>query len=94
VALTPLLADLDRALYLLKQVDETKLDFTPDPEVSPDIRKLTTVETYPTDSHQSNLLARIEAVVAAGDRLESRAASDYVSKLIITCVKLAPPSDD
>lgn len=94
VARTPLLADLERAFDLLQQVDESRLDFNPDPTVSPDIRELTGSETYPIDSHQANLQARIEAVVKAGDKLESRAPSDYVSKLIIACVKLAPPSDD
>ena len=29
---TPLLADLERAFDLLNQVDESKLDFAPDPE--------------------------------------------------------------
>ena len=91
---TPLLADLVRARDLLKQVDESRLDFTPDPNVSPDIRELTGVETYPADSHLANLQARIEAVVKAGDKLDPRAPSDYVSKLIVACVRLAPPSDD
>jgi hypothetical protein len=91
---TPLLADLERALDLLNQVDENKLDFAPDKNVSPDIRKLTGLETYPVDSHLANLQARIEAVVKAGDKLEPRDPSDYVSKLIIACVRLAPPSDD
>lgn len=94
MALTPLLADLERAFDLLKQSDESSLDFAPDPHVSPDIRELTGLETYPIDSHRANLQARIEAVVKAGDRLESREPSDYVSKLIVACVRLAPPSDD
>lgn len=94
VASTPLLADLGRALDLLKQVDESRLDFAPDPNVSPDIRELTGVETYPVDSHLANLRARIEAVVKAGNELNPRDPSDYVSKLIVACVKLAPPSDD
>ena len=94
MAQTPLLADLERALDLLMQVDESRLDFSPDPNVSPDIRELTGLTTYPADSHRSNLQARIEAVAKAGDKLESRAPSDYVSKLIVTCVRLAPPSDD
>ena len=94
MALTPLLADLDRALELLKQIDESRLDFTPDPNVSPDIRELTALENYPVASHLANLQARIEAVVKAGDKLESRDPSDYVSKLIVACVRLAPPSDD
>lgn len=94
MARNPLLADLERAFDLLKQLDESKLDFPPDPTVSPDIRALTGLQTYPTDSHVSNLRARIEAVVKAGSELESREPSDYVSRLIIACVRLAPPSDD
>ncbi len=89
-----LLTDLERAFDLLSQVDESRLDFAPDRNVSPDIRELTGLETYPVDSHLSNLQARIEAVVKAGDKLEPRDPSDYVSKLIATCVRLAPPSDD
>ena len=91
---TPLLDDLGRALDLLKQIDESRLDFDPDPNVSADIRELTGLETYPVDSHQANLRARIEAVVKAGDRLNPRDPSDYVSQLIVACVRLAPPSDD
>ena len=91
---TSLLADLERALDLLKQVDESKLDFTPDANVSADIRELTGLETYPTDSHLANLKARIEAVIKAGEMLEPRGPSEYVSKLIVACVRLAPPSDD
>ncbi len=91
---TPLLADLERAFDLLNQVDESRLDFAPDPNVSPDIRELTGLETYPVDTHLANLQARIEAVVKAGDKLEPRDPSDYVSKLIVACVRLAPPSDD
>ncbi|MEJ2177960.1 MAG: hypothetical protein P8Y12_08435 [Gammaproteobacteria bacterium] len=91
---TPLLADLERAFDLLKQVDESSLDFAPDPKVSPDIQALTGLETYPIDSHRANLKARIEAVINAGDKLEAREPSDYVSKLIVACVRLAPPSDD
>jgi len=94
VAHTLLLADLERAFDLLKPLDESKLDFAPDPNVSPDIRELTGLATYPTDSHLANLQARIEAVVKAGDKLSSREPSDYVSKLIVACVRLAPPSDD
>jgi len=94
VASTPLLADLERALDLLKQVDESRLDFAPDPNVSPDIRELTGVEKYPVDSHLANLRARIKAVVKAGDKLNPREPSDYVSQLIVACVRLAPPSDD
>ncbi len=91
---TPLLADLERAFDLLNQVDENRLDFAPDRNVSPDIRELTGLETYPVDSHLANLQARIKAVVKAGDKLEPRDPSDYVSKLIVACVRLAPPSDD
>lgn len=94
MATTPLLADLGRALELLRQVDETELDFPPDPKVSPDIHQLTGLKEYPADSHQANLQARIEAVVKAGDKLEPRGPSDYVSKLIVSCARLAPPSDD
>ena len=36
---------------------------------------------------------RIVAVAKAGDRLESRDASSYVSALIVACAKLAPPDD-
>ena len=92
--LNPLLADLERALELLQQVDEGRLDFAPDGAVSPDVRELTGLETYPVDSHAANLRARIDAVVRAGDGLEPRGPSDYVSKLIVACVRLAPPSDD
>jgi hypothetical protein len=91
---TLLLADLERALDLLYQVDESKLDFAPDRNVSPDIRELTGLETYPVNSHLANLQARVEAVVKAGEKLEPRDPSDYVSKLIVACVRLAPPSDD
>ncbi len=89
-----LLADLERALELLKQVDESKLDFPPDPNVSPDIRQLTGLKEYPAETHLANLQARIAAVVKAGNKLEPREPSDYVSKLIVACVRLAPPSDD
>ena len=91
---TPLLADLARALELLQQVDESRLDFTPDPTVSADIRDLTGIEAYPTESHLDNLKARIRAVESAGDRLQARNPSEYVSGLIVACVRLAPPSDD
>ena len=87
------MADLVRALELLKQVDESKLEFSPDPNVSSDIRDLTDVKEYPTKTHIENLSARITAVAKAGDRLKSRDASSYVSKLIIACVRLAPPDD-
>lgn len=89
-----LLADLERALDLVKQVDESRLDFAPDANVSADIRELTGVQEYPVDSHLSNLRARHAAVLRAGDRLDPRDPSDYVSKLIVACVRLAPPSDD
>lgn len=91
---TRLLADLERAFNLLNQVDERNLDFDPDGRVSPDIRELTGLESYPVESHLANLQARIEAVEKAGDELEPRDPSDYVSKLIVACVRLAPPSDD
>ena len=94
MARTQLLADLGRALELLKQVDETDLDFAPDATVSADIHQLTGVESYPVDSHQANLRARIDAVVKAGDRLKSREPSEYVSRLIVACARLAPPADD
>ena len=94
MARNPLLADLGRALELLEQIDRSRLNFDPDPQVSPDIRELTGLETYPVDSHMANLKARIDAVVKAGDKLQSRDPSDYVAKLIVACVRLAPPSDD
>lgn len=94
MANTRLLADLERALQLLEQLDESILEFPPDPNVSPDIRQLTGLEEYPTKTHRGNLQARIAAVLKAGDKLEPRDASGYVSKLIVACVKLAPPSDD
>ena len=88
-----IMADLERALELLKQVDENELTFSPDPNVSADIRELTGMDGYPTETHLDNLKARIFAVSKAGDKLVSRDASSYVSKLIIACAKLAPPSD-
>lgn len=91
---TPLLADLHRAIDLLRQVDESKLEFLPDAHVSEDVQKLAGLNEYPVESHLANMQARIAAVVKAGDQLESRAPSDYVSRLIIACVRLAPPSDD
>jgi hypothetical protein len=91
---TSLLSDLGRALDLLKQVDESKLEFAPDANVSADIRELTDLQSYPVDSHQANVQARIEAVIQAGDKLGPRDPSEYVSKLIVACVRLAPPSDD
>lgn len=89
-----LLVDLERASDLLNQVDESKLSFTPDGSVSSDIRELTNLDSYPVDSHRANLKARIDAVVKAGDRLESRDTSEYVSKLIVECMRLGPPTDD
>lgn len=94
MANTSLLVDLERAYDLLNQVDENRLNFTPDGDVSPDIGALTGLQTYPVDSHRSNLKARIDAVVQAGDKLEERDASDYVSRLILECMKLGPPTDD
>ena len=91
---TALLTDLSRALDLLNQVDESRLDFPPDGEVSADVRDLTGIKSYPIDSHVKNLQARIDAVIKAGDRLNQRDASDYVSKIIPACAKLAPPVDD
>ncbi len=92
--ISTLQADLARALDLLKQVDETQLDFAPDATVSPDIHELTGLDGYPTESHLANLQARIAAVAKAGDKLEPRGPSEYVSNLIVACVRLAPPSDD
>ena len=91
---TELLADLERALELLSQVDESELDFSPEGETSTDIRELTGIESYSVKSHKENLQDRIAAVMKAGDKLKPRAASNYVSKLIPACVKLAPPVDD
>ena len=88
-----IMADLERALQLLRQVDESKLGFSPNPNVSSDIKELTGVLEYPTKTHLENLRARITAVAKAGDRLKSRDASIYVSKLIIACARLAPPDD-
>ncbi len=88
-----IMADLERALQLLERVDERKLEFSPNPTVTPDIRELTGVLEYPTKTHLENLKARISAVAKAGDKLETRDASSYVSKLIIACAKLAPPDD-
>ncbi len=94
MAPTPLLADLERAFELLRPLEESELNFAPDPTVSPDVRELTGVESYPTDSHRANLQARIKAVEKAGDKLNWREPSEYVSKLIVACVQLSPPSDD
>ena len=89
-----LLDDLERALHVLQQVDESQLDFPPDPNVSPDIHQLTGLDEYPANTHRENLQARIAAVVKAGDGLKPREPSGYVSKVIVACVRLAPPSDD
>ncbi len=89
-----LLADLARALELVSRLDESKLDFAPDAEVSADIQEITGIESYPVDSHRANMQARIDAVVQAGDKFKPRAASNYVSKLIPACAKLGPASDD
>ena len=94
MAQTALLVDLERAYELLNQVDESRLDFAPDGEISADIREITGIDSYPVDSHAENLKARIDAVVKAGDQLKPRGPSDYVSKLIQACVKLSPPIDD
>jgi len=94
MAISPLLADLGRALDLLQQIDESKLGFPPDPTVSADIQSITNLDQYPVDSHSANLKARIEAVIQAGDKLDSREPSEYVSNLIVASVRLAPPSDD
>ncbi|WP_416896326.1 MAG: hypothetical protein ACMVY4_12350 [Minwuia sp.] len=91
---SPLVADLERALELLSQVDESRLGFSPSPDVSGDVQKLTGVTQYPVDSHRANVRARLEAVVKAGDQLPTRHPSDYVSKVIVECVRLAPSSDD
>ena len=58
------------------------------------ISGVTDFDSYPGDSHLANVQARIDAVVAAGDRLDQREPSEYVSRLIVACVRLAPPSDD
>ena len=89
-----LLADLERALELVNQVDESRLNFPPDGETSADIRELTGIESYPTSSHKENLKARIAAVRKAGDELKSHVSSNYLSKIIPACVDLAPPVDD
>jgi len=94
MANNPLLTDLGRALDLLQQIDESQLDFAPDSAVSPDIQALTNLDQYPVDSHSANLKARIEAVIEAGEKLDSREPSEYVAKLIVASVRLAPPSDD
>ncbi len=94
MANTRLLADLERALDLLEQVDEASLDFAPDPEVSPDVHELTGVARYPSDSHTENVKARIAAVIDAGDELQPRGPSSYIEKLIVACARLAPPSED
>ena len=53
-----IMADLERALQLLRQVDESELEFSPDPNVSSDIKELTGVLEYPTKTHLENLKAR------------------------------------
>jgi len=85
-----LLADLDRAIELVREADESKLDFAPDATVSADVKALTGIVTYPVNSHRENVQARFDAVVKAGDKLDSREASEYVSKLISECGKLSP----
>ncbi|MGD2172096.1 MAG: hypothetical protein PVI70_02095 [Gammaproteobacteria bacterium] len=94
MANTALLADLEKAVDPLGPLDESPLDFGPDPRVSADIRELTSLQSYPTESHLANRQARIEAVVEAGERLESRAPPDCVSKPAVACVRLAPPGDE
>ena len=94
MANTRLLADLERALDLLEQVDETKLEFAPDPEVSPDVHALTGVSRYPLESHAENVKARISAVMRAGDALQPRGPSGYIAKLIVVCARLAPPNEN
>jgi len=94
MSVSALLLDLERAYELLRQVDESRLDFVPDGNVSPDIMKITGLETYPVNSHQANLKARIEAVEKAGSELVKRDTSEYVSNLVTACIKLGPPSDD
>ena len=91
---SPLVADLGRALELLGQVDESQLAFSPNPEVSEDVKSATGVQPYPTESHRANVSARLDAVLKAGDSLPTRNPSDYVSKIIVECVRLAPASDD
>lgn len=89
-----LLADLERALDLVDQVDESRLGFPPDPTVSADVQQLTGIESYPTESHRANVKARMAAVRQAGEQLEPRDASSYKSMLIVACVQLSLPSDD
>ena len=47
------LADLQRAMQLLRQVGESDLDFAPDPDVSADFRELTGGQAYPVESHRA-----------------------------------------
>ena len=94
MARNSLLSDLERASDLLSQADESRLDFAPDGNVSADIRELTGVTESPVDSHRANLRARIAAVVKAGDRLQEREPSEYVSRLIVACMRIGPPTDD
>ena len=44
MAQTALLVDLERAYELLNQVDESRLDFAPDGEISADIREITGID--------------------------------------------------
>lgn len=94
MAHTSLVADLERALQLVEQVDEHELGFLPDPDVSDDVREITGITAYPTDSHRHNVKARLDAVLRAGDALQPRGASVYVSRLIAACGRLAPRGDD
>lgn len=89
-----LLADLQRAIDLVKLTDESKLSFEPNACVSADISELIKTQSYPTDSHLANLQARFDAVAKAGDKLAQREPSEYVTKIIVACIRLAPPSDD
>jgi len=59
MAKNALLVDLDRAYELLTQVDESKLDFTPDENVSADIRSITNLETYPETFLQSAYIDKV-----------------------------------
>ncbi len=94
MAQSSLVADLERALHLVEQVNENDLAFTPDPDVSDDVREITGIGAYPTNSHRDNVKARLDAVLRAGNALQPRGASEYVSKLIVACARLAPRSDD
>ena len=63
-----IMADLKRALELLKQVDESDLKFSPASNVLTDIYELTGIEEYPTKTHLENLKTRIFAVSKAGGK--------------------------